>query len=209
MNNVAHDRTPKAAARRRDLIVAAACGVFVAVMVGAAYAAVPLYSWFCRTTGFGGTTQVASAAPGEVLGRKMTVRFDANVGTGLPWKFAPEQNSIEVRLGEVVTVLYTVTNMTARETAGQASYNVTPPTTGAYFQKINCFCFTEQRMKAGETREMPVVFYVDPALAKDAEQNGLNTITLSYTFYPLREREQPVADARLKAARDDFSEWRK
>jgi cytochrome c oxidase assembly protein subunit 11 len=182
-------------ARRRDLIVAGACGVFVAAMVGAAYASVPLYSWFCRTTGFGGTTQVATAAPGEVLGRKITVRFDANVGTGLPWKFAPEQNSVDVRLGEVVTVFYTVTNMAARETTGQASYNVTPPTIGAYFSKINCFCFTEQSMHAGETREMPVVFYIDPALAKDADQDGLNTITLSYTFYPVRERERPVAES--------------
>jgi cytochrome c oxidase assembly protein subunit 11 len=182
---------------RRDLMVAAACGVFVAMMVGAAYAAVPLYSWFCRTTGFGGTTQVATAAPGEVLGRKVTVRFDANVPPGLPWKFAPEQTSIDVRLGEVVTVLYTVTNMAARETAGQASYNVTPPTIGAYFQKINCFCFTEQRLKAGETREMPVVFYVDPALAKDAEQHDLSSITLSYTFFPLRDQGQPVAESKV------------
>ncbi len=193
MTKAPHDRAKLSPARRRDLIVATACGVFVAAMVGAAYAAVPLYSWFCRTTGFGGTTQVATAAPGEVLGRKMTVRFDANVTAGLPWKFVPEQNSVDVRLGEVVTVLYTVTNLAARETLGQASYNVTPPTTGAYFQKINCFCFTEQRMQPGETREMPVVFYVDPALAKDADQDGLNTITLSYTFYPMREREQPVA----------------
>jgi cytochrome c oxidase assembly protein subunit 11 len=199
MTKAAHSRGESA--RRRDLAVATACGIFVAVMVGAAYAAVPLYSWFCRATGFGGTTQVASAAPGEVLGRKMTVRFDANVGGGLPWKFAPEQNSIDVRLGEVVTVLYTVTNTSARETTGQASYNVTPLTTGAYFQKINCFCFTEQRMKAGETREMPVVFYVDPALAKDADQNGLNAITLSYTFYPLRERGQPVAESAVAGNR--------
>jgi cytochrome c oxidase assembly protein subunit 11 len=174
-------------------MVAAACGVFVALMVGAAYAAVPLYSWFCRATGFGGTTQVATAAPGEVLGRKVTVRFDANVTAGLPWKFAPEQNSIEARLGEVVTVLYTVTNTAARETTGQAGYNVAPPTVGVYFQKINCFCFTEQRLRPGETREMPVVFYVDPALAQDSDQTDLNTITLSYTFYPVREREQPVA----------------
>jgi cytochrome c oxidase assembly protein subunit 11 len=93
----------------------------------------------------------------------------------------------------VLTVNYTVTNLAARETVGQASYNVTPPTTGAYFQKINCFCFTEQTMKAGETREMPVVFYVDPALAQDAEQNGLNTITLSYTYFPVRQ--EPVASA--------------
>jgi cytochrome c oxidase assembly protein subunit 11 len=175
------------AARRRDIIVAAACGVFVALMVGAAYAAVPLYDWFCRTTGFGGTTQVSTAAPAQVLGRSITVRFDANVAPGLPWRFVPEKNSIDVRIGEVLTVNYTVTNYAARETVGQASYNVTPPTTGAYFQKINCFCFTEQHMKAGETREMPVVFYVDPALAKDAEQNGLNTITLSYTYFPVRQ----------------------
>jgi cytochrome c oxidase assembly protein subunit 11 len=176
---------------RRDVAVAAACGLFVASMVGAAYAAVPLYDWFCRTTGFGGTTQVATGAPDQVLGRTITVRFDANVAAGLPWRFRPEQNTIDVRVGEVVTAMYQVTNISARETHGQATYNVTPTTTGAYFQKINCFCFSEQQLKAGETREMPVVFYVDPALADDAEQNGLNTITLSYTFFPLRQ--PPVA----------------
>ncbi|MEX0752967.1 MAG: cytochrome c oxidase assembly protein [Xanthobacteraceae bacterium] len=181
------------AQRRRDVVLAVACGAFAALMVGAAYAAVPLYNWFCRTTGFGGTTQVASQAPDEVLGRKITVRFDANVTGGLPWAFVSERNSVEARIGQVVTVFYKVTNQAARETAGQASYNVTPPTTGAYFQKINCFCFTEQRFGPGETREMPVVFYIDPALAKDAEQNGLNTITLSYTYYPVREPERPVA----------------
>jgi cytochrome c oxidase assembly protein subunit 11 len=175
--------------RRRDVVVAAACGAFVAVMLGAAYAAVPLYNWFCRTTGFGGTTQVSTAAPAQMLGRTVTVRFDANVAPGLPWRFVPEKNSIDVRIGEVLTVNYSVTNLAARDTVGQASYNVTPPTTGAYFQKINCFCFTEQSMKAGETREMPVVFYVDPALAQDAEQNGLNTITLSYTYFPVRQPE--------------------
>jgi cytochrome c oxidase assembly protein subunit 11 len=182
---------------RRDVFVATACGVFVAAMVGAAYAAVPLYSWFCRTTGFGGTTQVAKGEPVELLQRKVTVRFDANVPAGLPWKFAPEQNTIEVRLGEVVTVNYKVTNISAEETVGQASYNVTPPTVGAYFQKINCFCFTEQRVGPGETREMPVVFYVDPALASDAEQSGLNTITLSYTFYPVRQPERPVTESKI------------
>ena len=180
-------------ASRRDVVVAAACGVFVAAMVGAAYAAVPLYNWFCRTTGFGGTTQVSTAAPSQVLGRTITVRFDANVAPGLPWRFVPEKNSIDVRIGEVLTVNYVVTNLAARDTVGQASYNVTPPTTGAYFQKINCFCFTEQSMQAGETREMPVVFYIDPALAQDADQNGLNTITLSYTYFPVRA--EPVASA--------------
>jgi cytochrome c oxidase assembly protein subunit 11 len=180
--------------RRRDLAVAGACVIFVAAMVGMAYAAVPLYSWFCRTTGFGGTTQVAAAGPAVVLERKLSVRFDANVTGGLPWKFAPEQNSVEVKLGQVVTVLFTVTNESARETVGQASYNVSPPTVGQYFSKINCFCFTEQRLKPGERREMTVVFFVDPELAKDSDDDDLNTITLSYTMYPVREPARPVAD---------------
>ena len=183
--------------RRRDLIVASACGAFVAVMVGMAYAAVPLYTWFCRTTGFGGTTQVASVAPAGMLDRKVTVRFDANVGPGLPWRFAPEVNSIDLHIGEVATVYYTITNLTARPTAGQAAYNVTPTTVGGYFDKINCFCFTEQRLAPGEKREMAVVFFVDPALVKDADQDAVDTITLSYTFYPLREPERPAAGAAL------------
>ena len=179
--------------RRRDLIVATACGAFVAGMVGMSYAAVPLYDWFCRAPGFGGRTQVATGAPGEVLGRTIAVRFDSNVGGGLPWRFEPERTSIDVRLGDVVTVVYRVTNLAARETVGQAAYNVTPPTAGAHFQKINCFCFTEQRLEPGERREMTVVFYVDPALAKDSQLDDLNTITLSYTFYAVREPARPIA----------------
>jgi cytochrome c oxidase assembly protein subunit 11 len=177
--------------RRRDLAVAGACGVVAAAMVGMAFAAVPLYNWFCRTTGFAGTPQVASAAPGHVLDRRITVRFDANVTPGLPWQFAPEQRSVEARIGDVVTVNYLVTNLSEREIVGQASYNVWPPTVGAYFTKINCFCFTEQKLKPGETREMPVVFFVDPELAKDGEHDGLTSITLSYTMYPVRLPEPP------------------
>ena len=116
---------------------------------------------------------------------------DANVTGGLPWKFEPEQNSVEVKLGEVVTVLFTVTNQSARETVGQASYNVAPPTVGQYFSKINCFCFTEQRLRSGEQREMTVVFFVDPAIMKDSEQDDLDAITLSYTMYPVRQPETP------------------
>jgi cytochrome c oxidase assembly protein subunit 11 len=180
---------------RRDLAVAACCGVFVASMVGAAYASVPLYTWFCKTTGFAGTTQVAEKAPAApALGRELSIRFDSNVMPGLPWKFQPEQNEIKVRIGEVATVHYKVINEAAREISAQASYNVTPPQVGAYFNKINCFCFTQQTMKPGETREMAVVFYVDPAIANDRDQNDLNTITLSYTFYRLPERERPVAE---------------
>lgn len=177
----------------RDAAVAAACGVFVAVMVGAAYAAVPFYDWFCRVTGFGGTTQVATQMPSGTLERSIAVRFDANVMGGLPWKFEPEKTEIDVRIGEVVTAYYTVTNLAARPTLGQAGYNVTPLTAGIHFQKINCFCFTEQRFAPGEKRQMAVVFYVDPALAADHEHDQLSTITLSYTFYPLREEPRPVA----------------
>jgi cytochrome c oxidase assembly protein subunit 11 len=176
--------------RRRDVIVAAACGMFVAAMVGAAYAAVPLYNWFCRATGFGGTPQIAAAAPTLVLDRRLKVRFDSNV-SGLPWQFEPEQGSVEVRIGEVVTVNYRVMNLSARETVGIASYNVSPPTAGAYFSKINCFCFTEQRLAAGEVRNMTVVFFVAPELANDSEQDGLDTITLSYTIYPARHADPP------------------
>jgi cytochrome c oxidase assembly protein subunit 11 len=162
-------------------------------MVGAAYAAVPLYDWFCRVTGFNGTTQVATAPPGAVLDRTVTVRFDANVGPGLPWRFEPERNSIEVKLGEVVTVNYRVINEAARDITASAAYNVAPLNMGAFFQKINCFCFTDQRLKAGEKRDMPVVFYIDPALAKDPDGADLNTITLSYTFYAQREPSRPMA----------------
>jgi cytochrome c oxidase assembly protein subunit 11 len=179
--------------RRRDLAVAAACGACVAAMIGASYAAVPLYDWFCRVTGFAGTTQVATSVPTSVLDRKITVRFDANIGPGLPWKFEPERNSIEVRLGEVVTVHYRAINEAARPITASAAYNVAPLNLGAYFQKINCFCFTEQRLAAGEKRDMAVVFYVDPAIVKDIDGADVNTITLSYTFYPQREPARPVA----------------
>jgi len=190
--------SPKTAARRgltRDAAVAAVCGLVVVLMVGASYAAVPFYNWFCRATGFNGTTQVATSVPsGAPLSRKIGIRFDSNVAGGLPWKFEPEQTEIEVKIGEVVTVYYAVTNQSARATTGQAAYNVAPLTVGAYFQKINCFCFTEQTMAPGEKREMPVVFYVDPSIVNDSDNDGLNTITLSYTFYPVREAApKPIA----------------
>jgi cytochrome c oxidase assembly protein subunit 11 len=128
-----------------------------------------------------------------MLARTINVRFDANVAAGLPWKFSPEQTTISVRLGEVVTVAYNVVNESARETVGQAAYNVTPLNLGSYFQKINCFCFTDQRLKPGEHREMPVVFYIDPALIDDPDGEKVDTITLSYTFYPVRAPSPPVA----------------
>jgi cytochrome c oxidase assembly protein subunit 11 len=178
---------------RRDMIVATICGAVVALMIGAAYASVPFYNWFCRTTGYGGTTQVSEKAPDQVLGRTLAIRFDSNVAPGLPWKFEPEENEIKVRIGEVTTAHYKVTNLAAREITAQAGYNVSPPQVGGYFNKINCFCFTQQTMKPGETREMTVVFYVDPSIAKDSDQDDLNTITLSYTFYRIPNPEKPVA----------------
>lgn len=184
---------PNPAARNRDLIVAGACGAVVALMVGLSYAAVPLYDWFCRVTGFGGTTQVASGPPGRVLDRKITVRFDANVSSGLPWSFAPERTAIEVRLGEVVTMDYYIVNRAAHETTGIASYNVTPLNMGAHFRKINCFCFTDQTLQPGEKRPVTVVFYVDPELATDPDGRDVNTITLSYSFYAKRDSQRPTA----------------
>jgi cytochrome c oxidase assembly protein subunit 11 len=191
-------KASKAASRRslgRDAVVASICGFVVVLMVGASYAAVPFYNWFCRATGFNGTTQVATAAPSSApLTRKIAVRFDSNVAPGLPWKFVPEQTEIQVKIGEVVTVFFNVTNEAARTTSGQAAYNVAPLTVGRYFEKINCFCFTEQTMAPGEKREMPVVFYVDPSIMGDSDNDGLNTITLSYTFYPVRDpAPKPVA----------------
>ena len=184
-------RGQKTASRRgvgRDALVGSICGLVAVLMVGAAYAAVPFYNWFCRATGFNGTTQVATSAPaGAPLARKIAVRFDSNVAPGLPWKFEPEKTEIEVRIGEVVTVYYNVTNQSARTTTGQAAYNVAPLTVGSYFQKLNCFCFTEQTMTPGEKREMAVVFYVDPSIVNDSDNEWLNTITLSYTFYPVRD----------------------
>lgn len=193
------DRSVPVRKVKRDTMVAAICGVVAAGMVGMSFAAVPLYDWFCRTTGFGGTTQVSVVAPGEVLDRELTIRFDSNVAPGLKWRFVPEQNSVKVRIGEVKTVYYKVINDASREITAQAGYNVTPPQVGLYFHKINCFCFTEQTMKAGETRDMAVVFYVDPAIVKDSDQDPLNTITLSYTFFPLEAPPKPVANTEPKA----------
>ena len=184
---------PPAPPLRRDLLIAFCCGGVVAIMIGMSFAAVPLYSWFCRTTGYGGTTQVAKAAPQQTSDRSITVRFDSNVAAGLPWRFEPEQRTINVKLGQVATVYYSVTNEAARVTAGQAGYNVSPSTVGIYFEKINCFCFTEQTMKPNERRDMAVVFYVDPKLAEDSEQNHVDLITLSYTFYPVRVPDQAAA----------------
>lgn len=187
----------------RDVLVASICGFVVALMIGASYAAVPFYNWFCRATGFNGTTQVATSGPSSSTERHIAIRFDSNVSGGLPWKFEPEKTEIDVKVGDVVTAYYTVTNQAARTTYGLASYNVAPLTAGIYFQKINCFCFTEQAFGPGEKRELAVVFYVDPSLLDNRDHDELNTITLSYTFYPAKDpAPKPLAASEPDTRKD-------
>ncbi len=152
-------------------------------MAGLAWAAVPLYDMFCRVTGFGGTTQVATEGSDRVLERMVTVRFDASTVRGMPWEFRPVQTKIQLRIGETALAFYEAYNPTDRVIAGTASYNVSPFSVGGYFAKIDCFCFTEQVLQPGQRVTMPVTFYVDPEMVDDPETEGVTTITLSYTFY--------------------------
>jgi cytochrome c oxidase assembly protein subunit 11 len=191
--NISAAPRPDLACRHRA--VALSCAVFVAAMVGAAFAAVPLYNLFCRVTGFGGTPLIATAAPAAPIERRVVVRFDANVAPGLAWTFAPERREIEFRIGETALVHYVAKNLSDRETLASATYNVSPPQAGGYFNKLQCFCFTEQRLGPGETAEFPVVFFVDPAIDLDVELKSLAEITLSYTFFPMRKVPEPVAAA--------------
>jgi cytochrome c oxidase assembly protein subunit 11 len=186
-------RAEGAALARAHARVALALGAFVVSMVGAAYAAVPLYDWFCRTTGFGGTPIVAKSAPAAPIARRMIVRFDANVAGGLPWSFAPETRAVEVAVGETKLVHYAATSTWSAATVGTATYNVSPPQAGAYFNKLQCFCFTEQRLAPGERMDMPVAFFIDPAIENDPELKSLHSITLSYTFFPAKKPAEPVA----------------
>jgi cytochrome c oxidase assembly protein subunit 11 len=159
----------------------------VAAMVGLAFASVPLYRIFCQATGFDGTTQRATSAkaPGAIAGKTVSVRFDANVSNTMPWRFEPEQTSERVVIGEREMAFFRARNLSARTITGTASFNVTPAQAGKYFTKIQCFCFTEQTLKPGEDVRMPVVFYVDPSILKDADDRLISEITLSYTFYPV------------------------
>jgi cytochrome c oxidase assembly protein subunit 11 len=187
--------TPLGDLDRKLKRTALACSVLVAGMVGLAYAAVPLYDLFCRMTGFDGTPIVRTASPvGPALDRAMTVRFDANVAPGLNWRFSSESPEVTVKVGETQTVLYRIRNEGAVPSTGIASYNVQPALAGAYFVKIQCFCFTEQTLQPGETVESAVVFYVDPAIAQDANMNDTQSITLSYTYFPARNAK--TAEAR-------------
>lgn len=172
----------------RHRVVAFSCAALVAAMVGASYAAVPLYNMFCRATGYGGTTQVAEVAPaGGAIDRVMNVRFDANMAPGMGWRFRPEQNELAVRVGETKLAHFKAKNISDHVITGTASYNVSPDSMGAYFSKIQCFCFTRQTLQPGEEIDMPVVFFVDPSIVENGELDGLTQMTLSYTFYPSKE----------------------
>ncbi len=165
----------------------------VAGMTGMAYAAVPLYDLFCRVTGYGGTTQRAEAPSGRVLNREITIRFDANVSPKLDWNFKPAQTSMKVKIGESALAVYEAHNPTEAPLAGTATYNVTPEIAGYYFSKVQCFCFTEQVLEPGRRIDMPVSFFVDPAIADDPEARDVKEITLSYTFFPMKQETQTGA----------------
>lgn len=156
---------------------------FALGMVGVAYAAVPLYELFCRVTGFGGTTQVAEAAPAEVLDQTIKVRFDGNVAAGLPWGLSPFEVEVDVQLGAITETHYQAHSFATLPTWGTASFNVSPPQVGAYFNKMHCFCFELQELEGGESVDMGVVFFVDPAILDDPNAAGVDTITLSYTMF--------------------------
>lgn len=180
--------------RNANLRVAAACVVFFSSMIGAAYASVPLYKLFCQVTGFGGTPKIATAAAEQVLNHVVNVRFDGNVNGGLPIQFGPVEREVSVKLGETKQVSFTAKNITSREVNAIATFNVTPEIAGSYFNKLQCFCFTETTLKPGETLEMPVVFFIDPTIVDDPEAAKITTITLSYTFFPVLDEKSDSAE---------------
>lgn len=165
----------------------------VLLMASLSFAAVPFYDWFCRTTGFGGTTGVAAQAPATTLDRTIRVRFDASVAAGMPWEFRPAQREMTLRIGETGLAFYEAYNPTDRTVAGTASYNVTPDAAGGYFDKIACFCFEMQVLKPGERVQMPVTFFVDPSIVEDDEGRFVREITLSYTFHQTDLPEEQAA----------------
>lgn len=191
------NKTANNAGNRRVVFL---CLFLVAGMGGMAYAAVPLYQLFCQVTGYGGTTQRTANSEGiPILDREITVRFDANTAPELGWNFYPAQRSVTMKLGEVKTINYFIDNDTSVELNGMATFNVTPQSAGYLFNKMECFCFTETKVPAGEKLEMPVVFFVDPELVDEEETKDIQTITLSYTFYPSKKEELPVASSNTEA----------
>jgi cytochrome c oxidase assembly protein subunit 11 len=168
---------------RRHGVLALSLAGLVAAMVGLSFAAVPLYRLFCQATGYGGTPQRADKGADQVLDRTIKVRFDGNVDPALFWRFAPEQRTMEVKIGETALAFFKATNRTQGPVTGTAIFNVSPEQAGRYFTKIECFCFTEQTLAAGASAEMPVTFFVDPKIVEDDDTKNIAEITLSYTFY--------------------------
>lgn len=177
-------REDKSETGRKRGLTAIVLFALVAGMVGLSFAAVPLYSLFCSVTGYGGTTQRAEGGAERILDQTIVVRFDSTVSGDLPWTVKPEQTKLTLRIGETATMDYVAENRREAATVGTSTFNVSPPSAGIYFNKIECFCFTEQPLGAGETAEMPVVFYIDPEFAEDKDTRGISEITLSYTFFP-------------------------
>jgi cytochrome c oxidase assembly protein subunit 11 len=181
-------------AKRRNAWTAYAVTAVLALMLGVSYAAVPLYELFCQVTGFGGTTaRVAAFKQGPISSRAVTVSFDSNISGDLPWTFEPVQRKVSLKIGAQTLVQYRAKNNGTQPVTGVATFNVTPHKAGAYFDKIECFCFTEQTLKPGETVDMPVVFYIDPAITKDRNLDDLSDIVLSYTFF---RAERSASDRR-------------
>ena len=178
------------------------CVVFVCGMVGMAYASVPLYRLFCQVTGYNGTTQRVEQYSDVILDKTIKVTFDSNTSNGLNWDFRPVEQSVQPKIGETIQVMFRATNRSPVATTGTAVFNVTPMEAGAYFNKVECFCFTETTLQAGQTLEMPVVFFVDPEIVKARETKNIHTLTLSYTFYPSKT-EKPVASLPVKTERDE------
>jgi len=176
--------------------------LIVAGMTGLAFAAVPLYDLFCRVTGYGGTTQRADMGAEKVLERTITVRFDANVSPKLDWDFKPAQTSMSVKIGEQGLAVYEARNRSGRPLTGTATYNVTPAVAGYYFSKIQCFCFTKQRLEPGRRVDMPVSFFVDPAIVDDPDARDIEEITLSYTFFPKKQDIEADTASRIDREKD-------
>lgn len=179
-------------ASRANLVIAAACLAFFGGMIGVTFASARLYDMFCRVTGYDGTTQRVTQESDKILDRKIVVRFDANVAPGLGWEFKPMQRSVEIRIGETAKIGYTAQNLMTAAAHGKATFNVTPELAGAYFNKLECFCFTDTELKPGQSLDMPVVFFVDPDIINEPDLKDIGTITLSYTFFPSSD-EKPVA----------------
>jgi cytochrome c oxidase assembly protein subunit 11 len=179
--------TPNTPLQRRHRAIAVSLIVLVAGMVGASYAAVPLYRIFCQVTGYDGTPRRAEKPSNKVIDRTVKVRFDGNVAPGLPWRFGPVQNTMAVKLGENVVATYRATNLSDKRIVASATYNILPELSAPYFNKIECFCFTEQALEPGETADLSLSFFIDPEIVKDNDAKGVTNVTVSYTFYPVAE----------------------